>query len=169
MAKSSESLRSFDDLYLLQLRDLWDAERQLVEALPAMAKAADNPELKTALKEHLAITREQKKRLDKIFADLGEDPEGHTCAAMKGLIKEGDEIATSEGDPAVRDAGLIAAAQRVEHYEIASYGTARTFAQKLGRKQDASLLQQTLDEEGQADELLTQIAESVVNTDAANA
>ena len=165
----SENFKTFDDLYVHQLRDLWDAERQLIDALPEMAKAADNAELKTAFNEHLQITKTQKERVEKIFQRLGENPEGHTCAAMKGLIKEGNEIAKAEGDPAVRDAGLIAAAQRVEHYEIAGYGTARTFANRLGRDADATLLQQTLDEESETDQLLSQLAERVINEEAAHA
>ncbi len=165
----SESLRSFDDLYLHELRDLWDAERQLIDALPEMAKAADTTELTKAFNEHLQVTKGQKERLEKIFSDLGKSPEGHTCAAMKGLIKEGNDLIKADGDAAVRDAGLIGAAQRVEHYEMAGYGTARTFAQRLGRDADAALLQQTLDEESEADELLSQIAERVVNEEAAHA
>jgi ferritin-like metal-binding protein YciE len=163
---ASEKFTSFDDLYLHELRDLWDAERQLVDALPSMVEAAEDPELKQALKQHLTVTREQKTRLEKIFKDLGESPEGHTCAAMKGLIKEGSDIAKASGDATVRDAGIISAAQRVEHYEIAGYGTARTFAQRLGRTGDVELLDQTLEEESIANELLTEIAESGVNQEA---
>jgi ferritin-like metal-binding protein YciE len=166
---AAENLNTFDDLYLQQLRDLWDAERQLMEALPVMAEAASDAELKKAFKEHLEITKQQKTRLEGIFNDLGEDPEGHTCAAMKGLIKEGNEVAEAEGDDTVRDAGLIAAAQRIEHYEISGYGTARTFARRLGRESDAELLQQTLDEEGDTDRTLTRIAERDVNAEATNA
>jgi ferritin-like metal-binding protein YciE len=166
---SSETLNSFEDLYVQQLRDLYSAETQLIEALPMMADAASHPELKRAFQNHLEETRRQKDRLDQLFRTLDQDPEGHTCQAMKGLIKEGNEIMAADGDAAVRDAGLIAAAQRVEHYEIAGYGTVRTFAERLGRTQDRDLLQQTLDEEGKTDELLNQIAMQVVNPDAVNA
>ena len=166
---SSETLHSFDDLYVQQLRDLYSAETQLIEALPKMADAAAHPELKRAFQDHLEVTRQQKDRLQQIFRTLDQDPEGHTCQAMKGLIKEGNDIVMADADPAVRDAGLIAAAQRVEHYEMAGYGTVRTFAERLGRPDDARLLQQTLDEEGQADELLNRIAMQVVNADAVHA
>jgi ferritin-like metal-binding protein YciE len=166
---SAETLHSFDDLYVQQLRDLYSAETQLVEALPMMADAAAHPELKRAFQDHLEVTRRQKDRLDRLFRTLDQDPEGHTCQAMKGLIKEGNDIIEADGDAAVRDAGLIAAARRVEHYEIAGYGCVRTFAEKLGRTEDARLLQQTLDEEGEADELLNKIALQVVNPDAVHA
>jgi ferritin-like metal-binding protein YciE len=166
---TSETLRSFDDLYVQQLRDLYSAETQLVEALPMMADAATHVELKRAFQDHLAVTKRQQQRLEQLFQRLGQDPGGHTCQAMKGLIKEGNEIIGADADPAVRDAGLIAAAQRVEHYEMAGYGTVRTFAERLGRTDDARLLQETLDEEGDADKLLTQIAEQVVNVDAEKA
>jgi ferritin-like metal-binding protein YciE len=166
---ASENLSNFRDLYLQQLRDLWDAEGQLVDALPAMVEAATDAELKRAFEEHLEVTKMQKSRLEDIFNDLGEDPEGHTCAAMKGLIKEGNEVAEAEGDASVRDAGLIAAAQRIEHYEISGYGTARTFARRLNREADAELLQKTLDEEGATDKKLTSIAERDVNVEASEA
>jgi ferritin-like metal-binding protein YciE len=157
------------DLYTQQLRDLWDAERQLIDAIPTMADAATDPELADAFKAHLELTRTHKARLEGIFEDLGEKPDGHTCAAMKGLIKEGAEIADAAGDDAVRDAGLIAAAQRVEHYEISGYGSARSLARRLGREDDAETLQQTLDEEGDADRELTRIADRSVNVEAAEA
>jgi len=166
---SSETLNSFDDLYVQQLKDLYSAETQLIEALPMMADAAAHPELKRAFQNHLEETRRQKDRLDQVFRGLDQDPGGHTCEAMKGLIKEGNAIITADGDAAVRDAGLIAAAQRVEHYEIAGYGCARTFAERLGRTDEATLLQQTLDEEGNADKLLNEIAMQVVNPDAVHA
>ena len=166
---TSESLKSFDELYVQQLKDLYSAETQLIDALPMMADAASHPELKRAFKDHLQETRGQKDRLDQIFRTLDKDPEGHTCQAMKGLIKEGNEIINADADDAVRDAGLIAAAQRVEHYEMAGYGTVRTFAERLGRTKDRDLLQQTLDEEGKADELLNKIAMQVVNPDAVSA
>ena len=162
-------LNTFDDLYLSQLRDLYSAEDQLVEALPKMAEAASHPELRRAFQEHLAVTEQQRERLGQIFDRLGEDPEGETCAAMKGLITEGNKTIKEIGDPAVGDAALIASAQRVEHYEIAAYGTVRTFAERLGRTDDLALLEQSLDEEKETDELLTGLAESLINPDAVRA
>jgi len=161
-------MKSLNDLYIEELRDLYSAETQLVEALPLMAEVAADKELKAAFKDHLKVTKEQVKRLDQIFKGLGESPEGKTCKGMKGLIAEGNEVLKEIKGPEVRDAALIAAAQRVEHYEIAGYGTARTFAKRLGHTQAATLLDATVKEEGQADHLLTQIAESHVNTDAMN-
>ena len=169
MGLFSETLKSFDDLYVMQLRDLHSAETQLLAALPKMAEAATHAELRQAFETHLTQTQRHVQRLEQIFQGLGKDPGGHTCAAMKGLVAEGQEVINANADDAVRDAGLIAAAQRVEHYEIAGYGTARTFAQQLGRADDARLLQETLDEEGQTDELLNRIALQVVNPDAVRA
>ncbi|HYE94969.1 MAG TPA: ferritin-like domain-containing protein [Rubricoccaceae bacterium] len=166
---SAESLNSFDDLYLMQLRDLHSAESQLIEALPKMAQATTHPELRQAFEDHLVQTQQHKARLEEVFHALGEDPGGHTCEAMKGLIKEGNEVIGADADPGVRDAALIAAAQRVEHYEMAGYGCAATFAERLGRTEDKALLGQTLDEEKEADSLLTRIAEQVVNPDAVRA
>jgi ferritin-like metal-binding protein YciE len=137
--------------------------------LPRMSEAAHSTELKAVLDQHLGETRRQKDRLDQAFRMLGCEPEAESCAAMEGLISEGNEIISAEGDPEVKDAALIAAAQRVEHYEIAGYGCARTFALRLGRSDVANLLQQTLDEEGNADKILTHIAESFVNQEAARA
>lgn len=159
-------LNTLRDLYVEQLEDLYSAETQLVSALPKMAKAASHPELKQAFQNHLAQTERQVQRLDQIFQGLGKKPGGHTCKGMEGLIKEGEEMIKMKGDPAAIDAGLIAAAQRVEHYEIAGYGCVRTYASQLGEQQGAMLLQQTLDEEGTADKLLTQLAEQVVNIEA---
>lgn len=166
---SSETLKSFDDLYLQQLRDLYSAETQLIDALPKMADAATHPELERAFEDHLQVTRRQRDRLAQIMKSLDRSPSGHTCQAMKGLVKEGQEIIDADADDAVRDAGLIAAAQRVEHYEIAGYGTVRTFAERLGRADDVTLLQQTLDEERDTDELLNRLAEDVINPDAVTA
>jgi ferritin-like metal-binding protein YciE len=157
----------FDQLYVECLRDLYSAERQLIEALPKVAKAASVDELANAVQEHLRETQQQLQRLQQIFDDLEEDPEGKECAAMKGLIEEADEIIEEEEEGPVRDAGLIGAAQKVEHYEIAGYGTARTFARRLGRDHDAELLQQTLDEESATDIKLTELAEGLVNEMAA--
>jgi ferritin-like metal-binding protein YciE len=159
-------LNTLRDLYVEQLQDLYSAETQLTKALPRMAQAATHPELKEAFQRHLHQTEHQVERLDQIFQMLGQKPGGHTCKAMQGLIAEGEEMAKMKGDPAAVDAGLIAAAQRVEHYEIAGYGCVRTYAAQLGDQQAAMLLQQTLDEEGMTDKLLTQIAEQVINIEA---
>ncbi|MHB8626042.1 MAG: YciE/YciF ferroxidase family protein [Aggregatilineales bacterium] len=157
-------LESLRDLYIDQLKDLYSAENQLVEALPKMAKAATSPKLRTAFEQHLEQTKNHVKRLEQVFQTLNARPGGKTCKAMKGLVEEGDEAIKEIDTPEVKDAALIAAAQRVEHYEMAGYGTVRTFAQQLGENQAVNLLQQTLDEEGAADKKLTQIAESSVNT-----
>ncbi len=160
-------LDNLEDLLLLELKDLYSAEQQLIKALPQMSAAAHSPELKSAFDQHLGETRRQKDRLEQAFQLLGCPPEAESCEAMEGLIHEGNEIISAEGDPEVKDAALIAAAQRVEHYEIAGYGCARTFAMRLGRSDIADLLQRTLDEEGNADKILTHIAESFVNQEAA--
>ena len=157
---------SFDDLLVAQLKDLYDAEHRLVDALPKMASAASSPHLKEAFLDHLDQTREHVHRLEKVFGILGLQPERETCQAMKGLIAEGGEVMEAKGDAAVRDAALIAASQRVEHYEMAAYGSARTFAQRLGFAPAASLLQATLDEEGAADKKLTELAVSEINEQA---
>jgi ferritin-like metal-binding protein YciE len=149
------------------VRDLYNAESQLVKALPKMAKAATSPDLRAAVQEHLEQTRRHVERLDRVCEDLGIKPKGKTCHAMKGLIEEGQEVISSTGDPAAKDAALIGAAQKVEHYEIAAYGTARTFARVLGEMAAADLLRQTLDEEKATDERLTALAESGLNREAA--
>src|SRR6266850_4029709 len=159
-------LDTLQKLYIEELRDLYSAENQLLKALPKMAKGASSPELKQAFEDHLEQTKEHVERLDEIFKGLDEKPTGKTCKAMKGLIEEGGEILEEEGDPSVIDAALIGAAQRVEHYEIAAYGTVRTFARLLGEEDAAELLQETLDEEGETDKLLTELAETVVNVEA---
>jgi len=158
-----ETLR---DLYVEQLHDLYSAETQLVEALPKMAKAASHPQLQSAFQEHLMQTKTHVQRIEQIFQKLGAKPKDQTCKGMEGLIKEGSEMIKMHGEPAAIDAGLIAAAQRVEHYEIAGYGCVHTYAQQLGEQQDAQLLQQTLDEEGRTDKKLTQLAEQVINLEA---
>ena len=160
---SSTNLRSLDGLLVEQLKDLYDAESRLLVALPEMAEAASSTDLKRAFQSHLGETQDHVRRLDQVFNILGEGPEATTCEAMKGLLKEGKEMIGAKGDPNVKDAALIASAQRVEHYEIASYGTARTFAERLGHVEAARILQQTLDEEGAADKKLTQIAEDSIN------
>jgi len=159
-------LESLKDLYLEQLKDLYSAETQLVEALPKMAEGATSPDLKKGFQDHLLQTHEHVRRLEQIFQDLGDSPKGHTCEGMKGLIKEGSEMLKMKGDAKVIDAGLIAAAQRVEHYEIAGYGTVRTYAEMLGKEMHATLLERTLQEEEMTDEKLSQLAESHVNQEA---
>jgi len=148
---------------------LYNAENQLVEALPKLAETASSNELKSAFNHHLEETRQHVSRLEGIFQQLGEKSSGETCEAMKGLIKEGDSLLKAQGDPSVRDAGLIGAAQRVEHYEMAGYGTARSLARRLAENEIAETLQQTLNEEAQADKKLTTIAESQANVTASQA
>lgn len=154
-------LESLRDLFVDELKDLYSAERQLVKALPKMAKAATSRDLKRAFESHLKETKGQVARLDKVFASLDLSPKGKKCKAMEGLIKEGSELMEEDAEPEVMDAALIAAAQRVEHYEMAGYGCVRTFAQVLGETKAASLLQETLDEEGAADQKLTEIAKHI--------
>lgn len=156
------------DLYVNELRDLYSAETQLVDALPKMAKAASHPHLRSAFQAHLAQTHGHVARLDTIFGQLGIKPDGKTCKAMKGLLAEGEEM-IRDTDESTRDAGLIAAAQRVEHYEIAGYGCVRTYADQLGYQDAMSLLQMTLNEEGQTDKKLTALAETVCNVEAEQA
>lgn len=163
------SLNSLHDLFVNELKDLYNAENQLLKALPKMAKAASSPDLKAAFTEHLAVTRKQVERLETIFTELGASPKGKKCKAMEGLVEEGKEVIEEDGDPAVKDAALIASAQRVEHYEIAGYGCVRTFAKLLGYEDAATLLQETLDEEGDADKKLTELAETVINVEAEDA
>lgn len=163
MALFSPEFNTLQDLFVAEIQDLYDAEQQLVEALPQMADAATTPMLKEAFREHFNQTQTHVSRLERVFASLDLEPEAKTCPAMKGMIKEGKEIISAKGDPAVRDAGLIAAAQRVEHYEIAGYGSVRTFAEHMGRDDIAQILQQTLDEEGETDKKLTSIAEQGIN------
>ena len=149
---------SIEDVFVEQLDDLLDAERQLVDALPKMAHSASDSKLRSAIEEHLGETRDHVTRLEEIFGQIGRTPAGETCKAMRGLIAEGQEVISATGDPTAKDAALIAAAQRVEHYEIAGYGTAKTLADQLGHGDAKSLLDQTLDEESSADTLLTKIA-----------
>lgn len=160
---SSEKLPTLEDLLHHELRDLYSAESQLIEALPKMAKAASDESLRTAFTEHLEETRAQRERLSEIAKVLDIEVTGHTCEAMKGLVKEGEEIIKSEADQAVKDAGLIGAAQRVEHYEMAGYGTARALAQELGYREAITLLETTLEEEKNADSKLNGIAINRVN------
>src|SRR5262245_49236146 len=163
-------LESLEDLYLDQLRDLYSAENQLLKALPKMAKGASSAELRRALEDHLQETQLQAERLEQILAELGAKAKGKKCKAMEGLIEEGKEVLKADADePAVQDAALIAAAQRVEHYEIAGYGCARTYARLLGQSAAASLLERSLEEEKAADEKLNTLAESSINLRAAQA
>jgi ferritin-like metal-binding protein YciE len=159
-------LDTLQKLYVDELRDLYNAENQLLKALPKMAKAASSEELKNAFEKHLEQTEMHVQRLEQVFEELDQTPKGKTCRAMKGLIQEGSEILEEEGDPSVLDAGIIVAAQKVEHYEIAGYGSVRTFAELLGQQKAVELLQTTLDEESEANELLNGLAESIVNPEA---
>lgn len=162
-------MATLHDLYVDELRDLYNAEQQLVESLPEMAKAAEDRQLIKAFTHHLAETKGQIKRLERIFEELDVNPKGKTCKAMKGLLAEGKDTIAEDAPSSVKDAALIAAAQRVEHYEIAGYGCVRTFARLLGFEKAAELLQETLDEEGATDKALTHLAETVINTEAASA
>jgi ferritin-like metal-binding protein YciE len=159
-------LDTLRDLYIDELKDLYSAEKQLVRALPKMAKAASSPELKRAFETHLAQTQKQVERLERVFEELEASPRGKKCVGMEGLIEEAQELMGEDAEPEVLDAGLISKAQHVEHYEIAGYGTVRTYAMQLGEERQARLLQETLDEEGQTDKLLTALAESTVNVEA---
>jgi len=155
------TVNSLKELLVEELRDLLDAEKQLTKALPKMAKAESNEELKEGFEAHLEETKTHVERLKEAFELLGETARGKTCAAMKGLIEEGSEAIEQEGPDNLRDAKLIGAAQRVEHYEIAAYGTARAFAETIGESGVVDLLQQTLDEEGETDKKLTALAETI--------
>ncbi|QEG38807.1 ferritin-like domain-containing protein [Roseimaritima ulvae] len=166
---TSTEFDSLECLLVDQLQDLYDAENRLVDALPKMADAASSPELKQAFRSHLDETKGHVNRLEQAFQLLDASAKRKTCNAMKGLVSEGEEMIEAKGDAAIKDAALIAAAQRVEHYEMAGYGSARNFAQRCGRQDVADLLQQTLQEEGGADKKLTQIAESSINSAAARA
>jgi ferritin-like metal-binding protein YciE len=159
-------MNTLTELYVEQLKDLYSAETQILKALPKMTKAASHAELQRAFTRHRRETERQVERLERIFRELGHSPRGKKCEGMEGLIKEGEELIKERPDPDVLDAGLISAAQHVEHYEMAGYGTVRTYAEQLGRGRDAQLLQQTLDEEKATDELLTQLAESSINVEA---
>jgi ferritin-like metal-binding protein YciE len=163
MRLTSLKLESVEDLFLAELRDLYDAENQLLKALPKLAEAATAPALKLAFSQHWEETKGHVGRLDRVFRELEAKPSGEACEAMKGLVKEGEEFVQAKGEPSVRDAGLIGAAQRVEHYEMAGYGTVRTLAKRLGYSEIATVLQQTLEEESEADKKLTALAENEVN------
>jgi ferritin-like metal-binding protein YciE len=159
-------LDTLQKLYIDELRDLYNAENQLLKALPKMAKGASSPDLKNAFEKHFRQTETHVERLEQVFAELNEPAKGKTCRAMKGLIEEGSEILKEDGEESVLDAGIIVAAQKVEHYEMAGYGSVRTFARLLGQEKAAELLQTTLDEESETNESLNQLAESMVNPEA---
>jgi ferritin-like metal-binding protein YciE len=159
-------LETLDELFVHEIKDLLSAEKQLVKALPKMAKGANSAALQTAFKEHLEQTKGHVARLEKIFGILGKSPRAEHCKAMEGLVEEGADLLQEEGEPMVKDAALIGAAQRVEHYEIAAYGTTRTLAELLGYEEAVELLQATLDEEKETDEKLTELAMSEINPQA---
>src|SRR5262245_38218049 len=159
-------LSSLDDLLVHELQDIYHAEGQILKALPRLAKAATNPDLKVAFEEHRAQTEGQVRRLEQVFKLLGQPVKGKKCEGMAGLIEEGKKVLEADAEPAVLDAALIAAAQKVEHYEIASYGCVCTYAEMLGHDEAHELLGQNLDEEETTDERLTALAESVINIEA---
>lgn len=159
-------LETLKDLYITQLKDLYSAEKQLVKALPKMAKAATNADLSAGFTEHLEQTKQHAARLETVLKSHGQTTRGPKCKAMEGLIKEGAEMIEEEAEDEVRDAGLICAAQRVEHYEIAGYGCVATFADLLGDTKGAKLLRKTLEEEGDTDKKLTKLAVSTINLEA---
>lgn len=159
-------LDTLKDLYVEELKDLYSAEKQIVKALPKLIKAAKDPELKAAFKTHLKQTGEHAKRLEMICKELGVSPRGKKCVGMEGLLEEGSDLIKEKPDEDVLDAGLISAAQHVEHYEMAGYGTVRTYARQLGYEDQAQILQRTLDEEGETDHLLTNLAVSRINIEA---
>ena len=162
-------LTSLEDLFVSELRDLYSAEQQILKGLPKMAKAARSKELKVAFEDHYKETKGQVDRLDRIFKALGESPKGRKCEAMEGLLSEGADMMAEHCDPSVLDAGLIAAAQKVEHYEIAGYGCVRTYAEMLGYEGAAERLEKTEQEEGNADKKLTELAKTVINVEASRA
>ena len=160
-------LQTLKDLYIHELKDLFSAEQQIVKALPKMAKAARNKELVAGFQEHLEQTKQHAQRLEQILSSHKQTTRGPKCKGMEGVVAEGAEMIEEEADVEVKDAGLIAAAQRVEHYEMAGYGTARTYAELLGDKEGAKLLALTLEEERQTDQKLSQLAKSAINVAAA--
>lgn len=162
-------METLKDLYVEELKDLYSAEKQIIKGLERMSKAASHPELKQAFQRHQAMTEKQVERLERICADLEVSPRGKKCVGMEGLIEEAKELISEKPDPDVLDAGLIAAAQHIEHYEMAGYGCARTYARQLGYAEQADLLQTTLDEEGNTDKLLTELAETSINLEAERA
>jgi ferritin-like metal-binding protein YciE len=168
MAQQKKQSKDLEKLFIEQLKDIYSAETQLVSALPKMAKAASTPELQEAFNMHLDETRNQVQRLEQLFEGINASPRGKKCKGMEGLIEEGNELIQEKADydPETLDAGLIAAAQKVEHYEISAYGTVRAFAEQLGRQDAVQVLNQTLDEEYATDRKLSAIAENMVNAQA---
>lgn len=156
-----ESLENLTDLFVHELRDLYDAEQQLIKALPLLAQAANSPQLRESFERHVEETKEQARRVEEIFKGLGEKPEGKPCKAMAGLVAEAKELLDHDADPEVLDAALIVAAQKVEHYEIAGYGSVSTFARVLGFNDAVRLLKQTIAEEERTDKKLTQLSEQL--------
>lgn len=161
-----EKINSLEDLFIMELKDMYNAEKQITKALPKMIEAASHKELKDKFKRHLEVTQKQISRLEEVFDMLDMEPEEEHCEGMAGIIKDGELIVSAQGNPKAKDAGLIAAAQKVEHYEISSYGTLRTFAHTLGYDDVAEKLQKTLDEESKSDKMLSKVAESSVNPSA---
>lgn len=159
-------LKSLRDLYVHELKDIYSGEKQIVKALPKMAKAASHEELVAGFEEHLAQTEQQIERLERILEGLGESTRGDKCKGMEGILEEGKQLMEEDASPDVLDAALIAGAQKVEHYEIASYGTVRAWAEMLGEDEAVQLLQQTLDEEIETDEKLSELAENAINAEA---
>jgi ferritin-like metal-binding protein YciE len=167
LRKEVMELNTLQDLYVHELKDLYSAEKQLIKAIPKMEKAAKNKELANGFEEHLEQTKEHAQRLERVLSSLGQTTRGPKCKGMAGIVAEGAEMIEEEGDDEVKDAGLIAAAQRVEHYEIAGYGTARTYAELLDDKEGAKLLTETFEEEKETDQKLTKLAKSAINVAAA--
>jgi ferritin-like metal-binding protein YciE len=165
----STKLSTLDDLFVEQLKDLYSAENQLLKALPDMASEAQDARLRQGFEQHLIETKNQVSRLEQIGRSLGQDLDGHTCKAMQGLVAEGKQTISEDASPEVKDAALIAAAQRVEHYEIAGYGTAAHYAERLGHSEAASLLRQTLQEEQLTDTKLNDLAKGYINQKAMQA
>jgi ferritin-like metal-binding protein YciE len=168
MTREVELMESLQDLYVHELKDIADAEKQLIKALPKMAKAASTDELRQAFEQHLQITETQLERVERILSGMGESPGRKKCKGMQGLIEEGQDLLKEDAEASVRDAGLITAAQKVEHYEIAAYGSLRAYAEFLSRDEEAQDLQKSLDEEGEADKKLSALAEGLINAQAAN-
>jgi len=162
-------LNDLHDLYLAEIKDLYDGEQRIVKALPKMAENANSSDLRNAFEAHLNQTRQHIARLEQIFQKLDETPKGQKCKGIEGIIDEGEDMMDKDAPPAVADAALISAAQRVEHYEIAAYGSVRTYARRLGLEDHVQLLQQTLDEETETDRQLTSLAESYINEEAKSA
>ncbi len=162
-------INSLHDLYITELKDLYDAENRIIKALPKMSEAASSQELRNAFQIHLEQTRRQVDRLDQIFQQLDESPKGRKCKGVEGIIDEGEDLMSADSPAAVCDAGLIGAAQRVEHYEIAAYGTVRNYARRLGYEEQARLLHETLQEEAETDKKLTVLADSYINEEARSA